>query len=64
MVKNIPKWVQDRKEANQPKEVVEFVGADKTSGVIDGKLPNGEPYLWVKRRSEDGKTQYVKRTRS
>lgn len=40
-----------------------MVGAMGASGVSDGKLPDGNDYLWVKRRSADGKTQYKRRSR-
>lgn len=42
---------------------MEIVGAMGSDGVKDGKLPDSTDYLWVKRRSADGKTQYVKRSR-
>ena len=48
--KKIPQWVKDKAEANKPKETVEFVGEMGASGIVDGKLPNGEEYLWYKRR--------------
>lgn len=40
-----------------------MVGAMGAAGVSDGKLPDGNDYRWVKRRSEDGKTQYIRRSR-
>lgn len=40
-----------------------MIGAMGASGVVDGKLPDGNDYLWVKRRSADGKTQYIRRSR-
>lgn len=40
-----------------------MVGAMGADGVANGKLPNGTAYRWVKRRSEDGKTQYIRRAR-
>lgn len=61
--KKIPQWVKDKEKLTQPLEEVVFVGATKTAGIKDGKLPDGTDYLWVKRRSEDGKTKYVKRER-
>lgn len=48
--KKIPQWVNDKADATAPKETVEFVGEMGASGVVDGKLPNGEQYLWYKRR--------------
>jgi hypothetical protein len=50
--KKQPKWLKDKEEANKPKEDVVFVGEMCASGVIDGKLPNGQEYLWYKRRPE------------
>jgi hypothetical protein len=39
-----PKWVDPK-----PKdEELIFVGEMGVAGVIDGKLPNGEPYEWSK----------------
>lgn len=40
-----------------------MIGAMGASGVVDGKLPDKNDYLWVKRRSADGKKQYIKRSR-
>lgn len=51
MTKQNPQWVKDRellKTAVEPK--LEFVGKMGADGVVDGLLPNGEPYLWYKRR--------------
>ena len=35
----------------QPEEPLVFIGEPGADGVIDGLLPNGEPYLWYKRRT-------------
>jgi hypothetical protein len=51
MTKPQPKWVEQRKQLQEPKEeILEFIGKTGADGVIDGLLPNGEPYLWYKRR--------------
>lgn len=55
MHKKVPQWVKDKAEANKPKEEVIFIGATKSAGIVDGKLPNGEPYLWYKRRPDPHK---------
>lgn len=44
--KKIPQWVKDKENLNKSLEDVEFVGEMGVSGVIDGKLPNGQPYTW------------------
>ena len=46
-----PQWVKD-KEALQKhvEEPAVFIGEMGAVGVIDGLLPNGEPYGWYKRR--------------
>ena len=31
-------------------EPLEFIGERGVAGVVDGLLPNGEPYTWAKRR--------------
>lgn len=48
MEKKIPKWVQDKNNIKHD-ERIEFVGQMGVDGVIDGKLPNGEPYEWTKK---------------
>ena len=58
LVKPQPQWVKDRellKTAVEPK--LEFVGQLGVDGVVDGLLPNGDEYTWVKRRSIPG-TKY------
>lgn len=51
-MKKQPKWVQDKLALQQqPEESLVFVGEPGADGVIDGLLPNGEPYLWYKRRT-------------
>ena len=47
-----PKWLEDKAEANKPKEEVTFIGEMGVDYVKDGKLPNGELYLWKKRRKK------------
>ena len=50
--KIVPKWVQDKERLNstilEPVEIIGLMGVD---GVIDGKLPSGEDYLWFKRKN-------------
>ena len=51
-MKQTPKWVQDKMALwQQPEEPLVFIGEPGADGVIDGLLPNGEPYLWYKRRT-------------
>jgi hypothetical protein len=46
-----PKWVKDREALKQRvEEPLVFVGERGADGVVDGLLPNGEPYGWYKRR--------------
>lgn len=51
MTSKKPQWVKD-KEALQtaPPETIIIIGKMGADGVIDGRLPNGEPYGWYKRR--------------
>ncbi len=50
--KTTPQWVRDREALRQHREEpLVFVGLPGADGVIDGLLPNGEPYLWYKRRN-------------
>lgn len=50
-MKHKPKWVEDRERINaMEEEPLIFIGEMGADGVIDGILPNGEPYLWTKRR--------------
>lgn len=48
--KKKPKWLDDKIEANKPKDDVIFVGEFGVDYVKDGKLPNGDDYEWKKRR--------------
>lgn len=51
MVKATPSWVEEREALKHyVEEPLVFVGEMGADGVIDGKLPNGEPYSWYKRR--------------
>ena len=46
-----PEWVLKKELLNSTKlESVIVVGSQGVDGVKDGKLPNGDPYLWKKRR--------------
>lgn len=50
-MKQTPKWVEDREALKQHvEEPLVFIGPMGADGVIDGLLPNGEPYGWYKRR--------------
>ena len=47
---NTPAWIKTRyKVQKAQEEQIEFVGQMGVDGVIDGKLPNGEPYEWSKK---------------
>ena len=49
--KAVPQWVKDKEALKQlVEEPLVFVGEQGADGVIDGLLPNGEPYGWYKRR--------------
>ena len=51
-MKQKPKWVEDREALRQQvEEPLVFVGEPGADGVVDGLLPNGEPYTWYKRRT-------------
>lgn len=51
-MKQKPQWVLQREQLNNTQlEQVSFVGKLGVAGVIDGKLPNGEPYTWYKRKN-------------
>jgi len=51
VVKAVPKWVEEREALkHRVEEPLVFVGEWGADGVVDGLLPNGEPYLWTKRR--------------
>ena len=51
-MKQKPKWVEDREALRQHvEEPLIFVGEPGADGVVDGLLPNGEPYTWYKRRT-------------
>ena len=46
-----PKWVQNREALKAlVEEPLIWVGERGAAGVINGLLPNGEPYTWYKRR--------------
>ena len=46
-----PDWLKEKERLQKtPLEPVEFVGESGVDGVKDGKLPNGLPYEWRKRR--------------
>lgn len=48
----IPEWVKQKEKLNSTTlEQVSFVGEMGADGVIDGKLPNGDDYLWFKRKN-------------
>ena len=50
-MKKQPKWVKDREAIqNQIEEPLIFIGKMGADGIVNGLLPNGEPYLWYKRR--------------
>jgi hypothetical protein len=50
-LKHKPQWVKDHERIKAMEEQpLIFVGERGAAGVIDGLLPNGEPYLWYKRR--------------
>lgn len=45
-----PNWIKQKEKLNEPmNEEIVFVGKMGVSGVIDGKLPNGEVYEWSKK---------------
>jgi hypothetical protein len=49
--KPVPQWVKDKEALQKHKEEpAVFIGLPGADGVIDGLLPNGEPYGWYKRR--------------
>lgn len=43
-----PKWLEHKEQIKHDEKIV-FVGEMGVSGIIDGKLPNGEPYEWSKK---------------
>ena len=46
-----PKWVEDREALkSMVEEPLVFIGERGADGVVNGLLPNGEPYTWTKRR--------------
>jgi hypothetical protein len=50
-LKHKPQWVKDHERIKAMEEQpLIFVGKMGADGVIDGLLPNGEPYGWYKRR--------------
>lgn len=51
-MKQKPQWVLEKEILNNSlPETVIIVGNLGVAGVIDGKLPNGEDYLWYKRKN-------------
>lgn len=51
-MKQKPKWVEDKEALRQMvEEPLVFIGERGADGVINGLLPNGEPYTWFKRRT-------------
>ena len=51
-MKKVPKWVEDKEALSKHvEEPLVFIGERGADGVINGLLPNGEPYTWYKRRS-------------
>ena len=59
----VPKWVQEKERLNSTaQEPVEFIGEMGATGVVDGMLPNGEPYTWFKRKNTKD-TKYKGRKR-
>ena len=51
-MKQKPQWVKDKEALRQQvEEPLIFVGEPGADGVINGLLPNGEPYTWYKRRT-------------
>ncbi len=50
-MKQKPQWVKDHERIKaMEEEPLIFVGELGAAGVVDGLLPNGEPYTWYKRR--------------
>lgn len=47
----VPKWVleKQRLQSEQPEELV-MVGELGVAGIVDGKLPNGDDYDYLKKR--------------
>lgn len=54
----VPKWVLEKQriQAQEP-EVLEFVGELGATGVINGKLPNGDTYDYLKKRDIRSRTK-------
>ena len=51
-MKQKPKWVEIREQLKAVEnESLVFIGEPGADGVINGLLPNGEPYTWYKRRT-------------
>ncbi len=47
-----PQWVKDHERIKaMEEEPLIWVGERGADGVVDGLLPNGEPYNWTKRRT-------------
>ena len=47
-MKKKPQWVFEKEQLSYHEEII-FIGERGVDGVIDGKLPNGEPYEWTKK---------------
>jgi hypothetical protein len=49
--KKIPKWVEEKEKiSNHVEPPLLMIGKLGVDFVKDGKLPNGDDYLWKKRR--------------
>ncbi len=50
-MKHKPQWVKDHERIKaMEEEPLIWVGERGADGVVDGLLPNGDPYTWYKRR--------------
>jgi DUF917 family protein len=47
-----PKWVLNKESIRSDEQIV-FVGEMGVSGVVDGKLPNGDVYEWSKQNRKN-----------
>lgn len=46
---NTPQWIKNKYKIKEThKEEIIFIGELGVDAVTDGKLPNGEPYVWSK----------------
>ena len=52
-MRNVPKWVIDKQNIQIDEQLI-FIGETGVAGILDGKLPSGEPYEWSK---QDRKTK-------